>query len=562
MHRLGWLVFCGFLFTTGLAPLAQGAFKGVAPTPLPDRTQILTYAAASFPKTLNPALVSTADEVAIVSDMTVFDYLLATDPDTGEAVCWLCKDYSYDPKDRKVITINLREGVTFHDGKPLTAQDVGFSFDAMLHPKVDNMNIKSSLSATVDKVEVISPTQVKITFKKERFNNIYNLAMVPILPKHLFPYFDKNPEQFNRDTKFGRHPTGSGPYVFSKWDNNKYVELERNELWWGFKDPQFANLFNFKKIRFKFITNDNVMLQSFKKGDFDYFPMQSFQYDTMRKEPPSEKHSISHLKPKISSGFMWIVLNTRQGRFSDPKTRQALGLLTDRKSTLEKFSKGLRPMTNGPWGIDSPMQCPPDKCPIQPYDPEAAKKLLKEAGWADTDSDGCLDRTLQGEKQVLNFTILAREEDYARNVLGVYTSSMKKAGVCAQAKLLDWSASMKLIDELNFDAQLSGFQSGYPVEPRSMFHSEGAKATGSNHAGVKDPEIDQLIETFETTFDGKERDKIGQKIHERLYNLYPAIWHHETGGCFVGYRKELKGVEVAPYSGTCIFWPRWYKVKA
>lgn len=560
MYKAQISLFLG-LFLVSFSPKALGAFAAPSQSSPPDRTQTLTYALASFPKTLNPTLVSTADEVSIVGDMTVFDYLVATDPDNGDAVCWLCQEFTYDPKDRKIIKMKLREGVIFHDGKPLSAEDVRFSIEAALHPKVDNMNIKSSLAATIDKVEVLSPLEIKITFKKERFNNIYNLGTVPILPKHLFPYFDKTPEQFNKDTKFGRSPIGSGPYRFSKWDNSKFVELERNDTWWGFKDQQFQNLFNFKKIRFKFITNDNVMLQSFKKGDFDYFILQSFHYDTLRKGPESEKYTVSHLKPKISSGFMWIVLNTRQGRFSDPKTRQALGLLTDRKSTLEKFSKGLRPMTNGPWGIDSPLQCPPEKCPVQTYDPELAKKLLKEAGWADTDSDGCLDRLVNGEKQVLNFTILASEGDYSRNVLGVYTSTMKKAGVCAQAKLLDWSASTKLIDELNFDAQLSGFQSGYPVDPRGMFHSEGAKATGSNHAGVRDPEIDQLVETFETTFDPKERDKIGQKIHERLYNLYPAIWHHETGGCFVGYRKELKGIEVAPFSGSCVFWPRWYKVK-
>src|SRR5690606_10432583 len=141
-----------------------------------------------------------------------------------------------------------------------------------------------------------------------------------------------------KDVKFGRAPIGSGPYLFRKWQAGKFVELERNDKWWGFatKDPRFKNLFNFKKIRFKIVTNDNVAMQAFKKGEFDFMSLQSYQYDEL-KAAKEEKVEAIHLNPKVGTSWMFIGWNGRQSRFADVETRKALALLTDRFSTLEKF---------------------------------------------------------------------------------------------------------------------------------------------------------------------------------------------------------------------------------
>jgi ABC-type transport system substrate-binding protein len=555
------------IFTLGKSFPANAAFLSEEAALKADRSQSLTLSLSTYPKTLNPTLISTADENAIIGRGTVFDTLVAPDPESGEMVCWLCSEFQYDPKNRKVIRFKLKDNLKFHDQTPLTADDVKFSFDVALHPLVDNMNIKSTVAAALsgDNIVVLSPKELQFTFNEDKFDNIYVLENVPILPRHLFPYFKANPEKFNKDNRFGRSPLGSGPYKFVKWDAQKFIELERNDSWWGFQDPAFKGLFNFAKIRFKTITNDQVALQAFKKGDFDFQSLASFQYDTLTqdiaKDSASQKFKIDRLVPNFSSGFSWIALNMRLPIFADVKTRHALALLTDRRSTLEKFSKGLRPPTNGPWGINSPYQCTATKCPIIPYDPERANGLLKDAGWTDSDKDGCLDRTIQGEKQVLKFTILAGEGDYWSNVLNVYISAMRKAGVCASMKQLDWSASIKLVGERNFQAHFSGFQIGFPISPRGLFHSVSARATGSNHPGLQDPEIDSLILTYETTMDPKKREEILQQIHEKIYNQHIAIWHHESGGCFVGFKSELRGVVVSPFRGECTFWPRWYKEK-
>src|SRR5690606_33630046 len=112
----------------------------------------------------------------------------------------------------------------------------------------------------------------------------------------------------------------------------------------------------------------------------------------------------------------------RLPKFHDAATREALGLLTDRTKTLADFSKGLRPATNGPWGIRSPYQCAPEECPILPFDPAKARKLLAAAGWKDEDGNGCLERDSEGNTVELAFTILAEAGEWARSVLAVYTA--------------------------------------------------------------------------------------------------------------------------------------------
>jgi ABC-type transport system substrate-binding protein len=314
-------------------------------------------------------------------------------------------------------------------------------------------------------------------------------------------------------------------------------------------------------MRFKIITNENVHLQAFKKGDFDFTSLQSYQYDELKNSKEKLKVTTVHLEPKLNSSFMFIGWNSRLPIFADVKTRHAMSLLTDRKQTLEKFSKGLRPPTNGNNGVKSPYSCPESECPIVPFDPAQAKKLLAEAGWADSNKDGCLDRKVDGKDQTLKFSILAGDGDYYKNVLGVYVTEMKKAGVCAEIRQLDWTAMIKLIDDLSFEAYMSGFQNAWPILPRQLFHSENVGKTGSNTWNFVDKEADKIIEQFEGEFDASKRQALSRDLHKKIYASHVATWHHEGGGCYLGRNLELEGLTVADYRANCIYWPRWYKKK-
>lgn len=554
IHTILTLGISALLFLTSSSP-AQAHFSGY-PEVLKkaDRNATLTFLSAAYPKTLNPFLIATAVESEITSPL--FDSMMNMDPDTGEVECSLCTSYTYS-KDKLTVTVQLRKDATFHDGKPVRAQDVEFSYQALLHPKVDNLNLKTHYLGTIDSVTAKDDFTVVVRFRKVQFDNIYKLGAA-ILPKHRFAYFEKDPTRFNKDRQFGRAPMGSGPYRFKKWVAGKYVEIERNEKWWGFKDSRFNYTYNFKKIRFKIITDSNVAFQAFKKGEYDYARLQSFDYEALTKEAkPSDKVVAHKMNPKIETGFAFLAWNNRLPIFKDAKTRHALALLTNRFETLQKFSKGLRPPTNGPWGVNSPFSCPVKECPIIPFDPKKASQLLAEAGWKDTNGDGVLDR----EGRPFRFTILTGEGDWARNVIGVYRTEMKKAGIEVQHKQLDWTAMNKLVDELRFEAFFSGFGGSYPLTPRQLWHSENTRPSGSNMWGFNDPKADDLIEDYYNSFDKQKRIQLAQKLHKRIYNAHPVVFHHGSGGCLFGVNKSLQGVEVANFIESCIYWPRWYKTK-
>ena len=97
--------------------------------------------------------------------------------------------------------------------------------------------------------------------------------------------------------------------------------------------------------------------------------------------------------------------------------------------------------------------------------------------------------------------------------------------------------------------------------PRQLFHSENTGKTGSNTWNFVDKKADELIAQFEGEFDAAKREKIGQELHERIYNAWPLVWHHEGGGCYEGHSIELSGFEVANFQPSCLYWPRWFKKK-
>ena len=554
-----------FLILSTLFSLsAYGVFSGDASVASKmDKNATLRWMISSYPNTLNPINYRTGDESDIISP--VYETLMATDPDTGDLACWLCENYSYS-KDKTSITFNLRKDISFHDGKPMTSKDVAFSFEAAMHPQVDNFHRKPDLLNTIKKVETVDAHTIRFHLKIVKFSNIYTVAGLPIVPKHVFPQFKEKPKSFNK-SRLNASPLGTGPYQFSKWNRaSNLIELKRSTKWWGDKDPRFKHIYNFKTIQFRVVTNNNAAFQAFKKGEFDFSPLSSFQYQPLLKEyksnPSKMKVVPKHLNPRVGTSFMFIAWNGRLQQLSDSKTRKALSLLTNRQETLQKFSKGLRPPTNGPWGINSIYQCPVSECPVLPFSPSKARKLLKEAGWTDSNKDGILDRkNKKGELYNLSFSILASEGDYAKNVLGVYVNEMKKAGVDAKVKQIDWSTLIKLVDEESFDAYFSGFSVSYPILPRGLWHSDSAVKGGYNSWYFKDKEADKLIDTYEKEFSKEKRIELSRKLHKIIYKKNPVTFHHEGGGCYLGFSKELKGVTLAPYYSDCFNWAVWYKEK-
>ena len=558
---LRWLTAVLGLWGSWVGPfstIAAAGFTGPEVAATAERNAPVTRVVSTVPRTLNPLLTTLEIEDEIATGATIFESLLATDPDSGKLECWLCLSWELGA-DHRTATFKLRPDVKFHDGAPLTTADVKFSFEVAQHPKVQSPRA-ANLRGLI-KVEELGDHQVRLTFAAPSFAQLVHAGKTPIVPKHLFANFDKAPERFAIDSKFAKSPLGSGPYRFGQWVTDKWIELERHDDWWGFKDPtRFGRTFNFRRLRFRFATSDEQVAQLMKRGEGDFAELPSYIYDDMAKGGGTGKALLARLDGKAGGSYLAITWNVRRPIFQEARTREALALLTDRPGVMAKLSRGLRPLANGPFGSQSPYQCPPGQCRPAAFDPARAKALLAAAGWRQGERDSCLTRRVGAEEQTLRFNLAFADGDWTRAAVATYVAEFRRAGACVEAKPMEASALDKQIEERAFDALFAGFPIPEPVSPRDAWHSASAGKEGGNLSGWSDPELDKLIDAFDAEFDEAKRQALGREIHRRLYDAHAALWHHESGGCLIATSKSLKGVESAPFAHGCSYWPRWYKL--
>ena len=165
MKSIQWFS-CAF-FVCGMVPqLLWAAFSGDPNVgKYGDRNASLNFYIDDYPNTLNPIIHTMGAEANISEHFTIFESLLETDPDTGEVSCWLCSSFEY-AKDNLSVLLTLRKNIVFHDGKPLTARDILFSYQVTIHPKVDNFNFKNLYLDVVDRVEQVDEYTVRFWFKR------------------------------------------------------------------------------------------------------------------------------------------------------------------------------------------------------------------------------------------------------------------------------------------------------------------------------------------------------------------------------------------------------------
>jgi peptide/nickel transport system substrate-binding protein/microcin C transport system substrate-binding protein len=460
------------------------------------------------PQTINPISVSDAVGATVLD--YIFDRTLDQHPDTYEYIPHLAERYEVS-KDNKEFTYYLRKDVVFSDGKPLTAEDVKFTYDAIMDPKYEMAHSRASLSQ-LDKVEVLDPYTVRFKMKNKHFRNFEVLATYfPILPKHIY--------EGGKNNK-GKVVIGSGPYVLEKWDRGKAITLARNPKWWGWNDPRKAGQYNFDKIVFKIIREDESALISMSRGDLDFIDLTPEQY--VKKTSGGKwgkevlKKEVQNLAPK---GFNFVAWNFKRDIFKDKRVRQALVHLMDRKLMNERFRYGKSELATGPWDKFN-FYADQSVKPFE-FDAAKAKKLFADAGWADTDKDGILDKVINGKKVDMRFSLMSSNPDFQK-YLTIYKEALKQGGVDMTILQLEWNAFIKKLEERDFDAAgLAWGRGSNNIDPRQIWHSESAQPGGSNFNSYANPEVDKLIDAIGLEFDKNKRAVLTKKVYRIIADDAP-----------------------------------------
>jgi microcin C transport system substrate-binding protein len=520
---------CSFIFFLTLPALAEQKTFGN-----PSATQGGTFTdnLQGEPATLNPIGVKDLYGKKVL--ILTMDSLMQRNLETYEWMPALAEKYETSA-DGKAFTFKLREGLKFHDGHPITAEDVKFSFNCIFDPKFDGAHWQPYFEG-IDKVEVIDPKTVRFTTKEKYFGNFDVIAGdLLILPKHIYG----DPKS---GMKLNKTVIGSGAYKLESWDQGQSIVLTRNKDWWGNSSSSMKGVYNFEKIRLRFINSQTTALESLKKGDIDFQELTPEDYE---KNAVGQEWGKSVFKVKTENSepkkFYFIGLNERRELFKDREVRKALYHLFNRQDLLNKYTYGMSVLATGPWHQMSEY-ADPDVKPIE-FDPKKAVELLKGAGWIDTDKDGLLDKTVDGKKMDFRFTLFYGSKEAEKLILP-FQSDLKKYGIEMDLKMLEWNAFSKNLDEQTFDAVAMGWAGGaVDFDPKQVWHSSSAIKGGSNFIGYKNPEVDKLIDEARQEFSKPKRVKMYRKIYRLIADDVPSLFIFNQKYVTYGHSAPMKMIE-------------------
>jgi ABC-type transport system substrate-binding protein len=409
-----------------------------------------------------------------------------------------------------VIVFHLRKGIRFHDGHPLTAEDVKFTYEAIMDPK--NLSPRISDYEPVKTVEVTDPLTVKVTYKR-----LYSPALgtwgMGILPKHLLNRKamraealsrGENPDTFSlRKSRFNRHPVGSGPFRFEQWKTDQFITLHRYEDYW--EGPP-----NYKRYYFRIIPDLLTQEMEFYAGTVDSYSVQPHQVERLQSDRRYQSFSGT------SFGYTYIGYNMRRKPFDDPRVRRALGMAIDVNKIIHYVLYGQGERITGPF-VKQTDYYNQDIKPLA-YDPAGALKLLEEAGWR-RGNDGWLEK--DGKR--FQFTLITNSgNDLRKAILAIAQDAWKQIGIDVRTDILEWSVFIQnRVDKADFDALILGWQMGIEPDLYQIWHSSQTHPYQLNFVGFKNREADDLIMKIRREYDHEKQVNYCHKLHQIIAREQP-----------------------------------------
>jgi len=491
------------LAALAVALLAAGGTGGwqqaVAQTP----PNVLIVGQVAEPKSLDPHAVTAVNDFRIL--VNVYDGLVQYKTGTLQVEPALAKSYEVSD-DGLVYTFTLREGVTFHDGSPLDAEAVVFNFERMLdeeHPYHDTGPFPLSFFFSAgDTVEAVDADTVRFTLDEPYAPFLSNLAY----PTGLIV----SPAAVREHGEdFGRNPSGTGPFRVVEWEANQRVVAERNPDWWGGAPALEA-------VVFRPITDANTRVAEMLSGGID----------VMVETPPDAlarfRDDASFDVHEQAGPHLWfLILNTREGPFSDKRVRQAANYAIDKQALARDILQGTAEVAAGPtppafdWAHNDALQ-------PYPHDPQKARALLEEAGY---DGEPLTFYVTEGGSGMLDPVAMGT----------AIQADLEAVGMPTRIETYEWNTFLSRVNpglEGKADmAEMAWMTNDPDTLPFLTLRSEAMPRSGGFNSGYySNREVDELLERARTSTDQAER--------ARLYKQMQAIVHEDAPWVFVANWKQ------------------------
>ncbi len=494
----------------------------------PQSGGTLTFAFSSDWGVLDPAATTVTFARNIMR--FVYDPLLRKDPATGAIVPGLAESFE-SSEDGTVITLNLRQDVTFHDGTPFNAESVRFSFERINDPELASP-WAAAISGPVESLETPDDFTVVITLAEPFAPYLDSLTQIG-----LAPVSQAAVEEFGQD--FGLNPVGTGPFRFVSTIPDEEVVLERNPDYnWGPSYADHEGPAYLDQIIVLNVEEGSTRMALVETGDVNlvYNPLIN-QLSSFADDPGFMVATA--VRPGVPRVF---VLNTEVFPFDDPATRQAVAWAVDRERMLnEVFDNiGAVPggvLTRGLFGYwaDGEADWPG-------YDLDRAAELLAEAGWEDTDGDGVV------EKDGQPFSITYGQiPGFPFDQFGqIFVADLAKIGV--EVSIENEEQAAYLADLRAGKWELAGML--FPAtDPDVLFviaHSSSIDAAW-NTARYNNPDVDRLLAEGRVTLDQEARAAIYEEIQQIMLADMPYIPFYQIEQAFLmtsdvqGFKTDAQG---------------------
>ena len=446
--------------------------------------------------------------------------LTGTLDDPYGSYCYLCTKMEY-PESKDWVIFNLRDDVTFSDGRPMTAEDIEFTFNLFLEQGLaEYVNVISSF---VSEVEVLDTYRIKFTFTEEapRRDVIGFAGGTQAFSKSWFEETGARIDEAT-DTPF----LGTGAYILESYETNQQLIYARNPNWWGAEHPFQIGQSNFDRIRVEYFADAAAAFEAFKAGEY-----------TFRNENSSKEWATGYNFPALENGYVIkeeipdgsigsaqaFIFDLRDPKWQDPRVREAVRLMFNFEWSNETLFYGLYARVESFWqnsdlqarGVPSEGELallqplvdeglldasilteeaviPPASNPDRNTDRgnlRRASALLDEAGWIAGD-DGI--RRKDGETLTLEFLQVSPAFD---RIVNPYVENLRRLGVDATLDRVDYAQYIDRRRTSDYDmvnhTMTQGFEPGIGL--RQWFDSSTAEDSSRNLMGLADPAIDRLV---------------------------------------------------------------------
>ncbi len=502
----------------------------------------------------------------------VYDTLLTSSADEAFSEYGLLAETVRVPDDRSWVEFKLRDEARWHDGKPITADDVIFSFNIMVEKGRPFFRF---YYGSVERAVKLGPKTVRFDFKPGENRELpLILGQLTVLPKHYWAT-----REFDATTL--EPPLGSGAYRVKSVEANRSIVLERVEDYWGKDLPVNVGTNNFEVIEFEYYRDTQVAIEAFTGGRFDFRRENSSKAWATAYDVPAVKNGLikleefDHDRPAGMQGFAF---NLRRDMFKDPKVRAALAYAFDFEWSNKNLFYGQYTRTRSFFenselaatGLPSEAELKllepyrgqiPDEVFTKEYNPpksdgsgnirsnlRTASKMLRDAGWVIKDGVRVNEKT--GKK--LEFEVLLVSPLFERIVLP-FAKNLEKLGVKARVRTVETAQYQRRTDTFDYDVIVNSWgQSLSPGnEQRDFWSSDAANREGSrNTTGIESKAVDALIEKLIAASDREALITACRALDRVLQWSHLVIPHFHAGYDRIAYWDKFGQPKVTPTRGT------------